>query len=98
MVSRRARKAFIELSLLVRKEENQFVSWCPELDVSSCGDSIEEARENLFDAVELYVDTLATEGELLQVLQERGVTLTFKDEPCERAILSSWRTGVTVPV
>ncbi len=98
MVSRRTRKSFIELSLLVRKEENQFVSWCPELDVSSCGDNIEEARENLFDAVELYVDTLATEGELLQVLQERGVTLAFADEPRERAILSSWRTGVTVPV
>jgi len=92
-----AQQVYIELSVLVRKEGEQFVSWCPELDVASCGDTIEEACANLHDAVDLYLDTLEEEGELLNVLQERDIALTVKDEPCERPILSSLRTGVTVP-
>jgi len=97
MVSRRNLETRIELSLLVRKEEKQYVSWCPELDVSSCGESVEEACDNLYDAVDVYIRTLAEEGELPQVLQERGIKPVEDDETCSHVFLSSWQTGVTVP-
>ena len=33
------------------------MSLCPELDIASQGDTIEEARENLQEAVELFFET-----------------------------------------
>ncbi|MBN1862552.1 MAG: type II toxin-antitoxin system HicB family antitoxin [Dehalococcoidales bacterium] len=94
MSSSREQKPYIELSVWIRKENNQYSSWCPELDVASCGDSIEEACENLHDAVDLYLDTLAEEGELSTILQERDIKVIRHDEPGERPILSSLRAGV----
>ena len=98
MVSRRHREIVLELSALVRKEENQYVSWCPEFDVSSCGDNIEEACENLFDALDLYMRTLVEEGELDHVLQERYIKPVEDAAMCSHLFLSSRQIGVTVPV
>ncbi len=95
-MSRKSREIAIELSALIRKEENQYTSWCPELDVSSCGDNIEEARDNLFDAVDLYLRTLAEESELAQIFQERNIKPIEKTEFSSPLFLSCWKTEVTV--
>lgn len=39
---------------IIRKGEKQFVALCPEVDVVSQGYTIEEAIENLKEAVSLY--------------------------------------------
>ncbi|HEY9282036.1 MAG TPA: type II toxin-antitoxin system HicB family antitoxin [Pyrinomonadaceae bacterium] len=39
------------------REDNEFVALCPELDVASQGASVEEARGNLKEAVELFLET-----------------------------------------
>lgn len=39
------------------REDNGFVSLCPELDIASQGDTIEESRANLKEAVELFFET-----------------------------------------
>jgi predicted RNase H-like HicB family nuclease len=44
------------LTALIQREDDGFVALCPELDVASQGDSIEEARENLREAVELFFE------------------------------------------
>jgi predicted RNase H-like HicB family nuclease len=41
----------------IRREDGQFVALCPELYVASQGGSVEEARENLKEAVELFLET-----------------------------------------
>lgn len=43
------------VSVVIEREQNWFVAFCPELDIASQGKSIEEAKENLKEAVELYV-------------------------------------------
>jgi len=43
---------------IIRKGEKQFVALCPEVDVVSQGHSIEEAVDNLKEAVELYVEEM----------------------------------------
>jgi len=43
---------------IIRKGEKQFVALCPEVDVVSQGFSVEEAVNNLKEAVELYVEYL----------------------------------------
>ena len=52
---------------LVQREGNGWVALCPELDVASQGDTIEEARANLQEAVELFMET-ASEPEIRQRL------------------------------
>ena len=51
------------------KEEGSYVSYCPELGVSSCGESPEEALYNLREAVELYLEN-AKELGMLGILEE----------------------------
>ena len=41
---------------LIEREGDGFVSLCPELDVASQGDTVEEARRNLAEAVELFLE------------------------------------------
>jgi len=41
---------------IVEKEGDGFVSLCPELDVSSQGDTVEEATSNLREAVSLFLE------------------------------------------
>ena len=45
----------ISLTSIIWKE-GDYVSKCPELEVASCGDTLEEALENLKEAVELYIE------------------------------------------
>jgi predicted RNase H-like HicB family nuclease len=46
-----------EFTAIIQREGNGFVSLCPELDIASQGDSIEEARKNLVEAIELFFET-----------------------------------------
>ena len=39
------------LPAIIEREDDGFVSLCPELAIASQGSSIEEARENLVDAL-----------------------------------------------
>jgi predicted RNase H-like HicB family nuclease len=42
---------------LIEREGDGYVALCPELDIASQGDSVEEARRNLIEAVELFFET-----------------------------------------
>jgi len=44
------------LTAVVEREEDGFVALCPELDVASQGNTVEEARTNLKEAVELFLE------------------------------------------
>ena len=45
------------LTATIWREDDGYVALCSELDIASQGDSIEEARSNLKEAVELFFDT-----------------------------------------
>ncbi|GAC1638077.1 MAG: type II toxin-antitoxin system HicB family antitoxin [Candidatus Acidiferrum sp.] len=44
-------------SALITKENGLYVARCPELSVTSQGADIENARANLSEAIELYLET-----------------------------------------
>ena len=46
-----------ELTALVEREGNGYVALCPEFDVASQGDTVEEAKRNLAEAVSLFLET-----------------------------------------
>ena len=48
------------LTATIWREDDGFVSLCPELDIASQGNTVETARENLREAVELFFETAET--------------------------------------
>jgi predicted RNase H-like HicB family nuclease len=42
---------------IIEREGDGYVALCPELDIASQGDTIEQARENLREALELFFET-----------------------------------------
>jgi predicted RNase H-like HicB family nuclease len=50
-------------SAIITKEDDMYVSFCPELDIAIQGYNVEEARINLKEAVELFIE-FASESEL----------------------------------
>ena len=49
------------LAAIIEREGKGYVSLCPELDIASQGDTIEQARDNLKEALELFFETASQE-------------------------------------
>lgn len=45
----------------IQKEDKLFVARCPELDVTSQGETLEEAQRNIKEAIELYIESFGVE-------------------------------------
>jgi predicted RNase H-like HicB family nuclease len=60
-------KRNLQLTTVVEREGDSFVSLCPELDIASQGASFEEARANLIEALELFFE-VADESEVTRRL------------------------------
>ncbi|KAB8319785.1 type II toxin-antitoxin system HicB family antitoxin [Tolypothrix campylonemoides VB511288] len=52
-------KQTTQLTATIEREGDGYVSLCPELDIASLGSTIEEARDNLVEALELFFETAA---------------------------------------
>ena len=50
------RKKSIQLTAVIEREDDWFVATCPEVDVVSQGKTVEDARSNLLEAVELFFE------------------------------------------
>ena len=54
------------------KEGNMYVSYCPELDISSCGDNVEQAKRNLIETIHINIEETKNMGTFDQFLEECG--------------------------
>ena len=45
-----------QLTAIIGREDNGYVALCPELDIASQGDTVESARINLVEALELFFE------------------------------------------
>ena len=50
-------KQIKNLTAIIEREGNGYVALCPELDIASQGEDVEEARRNLKEAIELFFET-----------------------------------------
>lgn len=62
----------ISVKVEIFKEEDLYVAWSPELNVSSFGDTIEGARDSVKEAIEAFVEECNSMGTLEEVLEESG--------------------------
>lgn len=50
-----------QLTAIIEREGDGYVAFCPEVDVASQGDSIEEAKNNLKEALELFFEVASAD-------------------------------------
>ena len=50
-----------KLAAIIEKEGEGYVALCPELDIASQGNTIEQARDNLKEALELFFEAASPE-------------------------------------
>jgi len=63
-----------QLTVIITHEKDGYASLCPEFDIASQGESIEEARDNLREALELFFETASSEEILSRQHKEVYVT------------------------
>ncbi len=62
----------IHLKIEIFKEDDVYVALAPELNVSSFGETIDEAKASLKEAIEAFVEACEQMGTLDEVLEESG--------------------------
>ncbi|NOH03654.1 MAG: type II toxin-antitoxin system HicB family antitoxin [Chloroflexi bacterium] len=60
----------VQLTAVIERDQDWFVATCPEVDVVSQGRTIEEARANLLEAVELFFEA-ASPSEIKRRLKKQ---------------------------
>ena len=49
-----------------------YTAYCPELDLATCGHTVEQARHNLREVIEIFLEETAEMGTLQEALDEAG--------------------------
>jgi len=62
----------VQLNTEVWKEGNMYVSYVPQLDISSCGKTAEEAKKNIREATELFFKEIKRMKTSKKVFEEAG--------------------------
>ncbi len=65
-----------KFTAIIEREEDSYVSLCPELDIASQGSTKEEAKENLVEAIELFLE-VADPKEVTQLEVNFGSARSF---------------------
>jgi predicted RNase H-like HicB family nuclease len=59
---------------IIEREDDAYVALSPELDIASQGDTVSEARSNLQEAIELFLETASAEEVQRPLKDEIDVT------------------------
>ena len=71
---------YIVLTLIFKREEDAWTAECKELGTAAFGDTLEEARESIKEAVGLHLNTLEDVGERKRFFEEQGIEI-FAERP-----------------
>jgi predicted RNase H-like HicB family nuclease len=62
----------LSIRIEIFKEDDVYVALSPELNVSSFGETIDEAKESIKEAIEAFLEECREMGTLDEVLEESG--------------------------
>jgi len=57
------------------KADEMFTSYCPELDIASCGHTVDEAKKKLREVIEIQLEETAKRGTVNDFLAEAGYAI-----------------------
>jgi predicted RNase H-like HicB family nuclease len=69
-----AREETEELPVEFFKEGDMFIATSPVLDLSTCGETFEEAKKNFVEALDIFMDECRKRGTLAEALRACGWT------------------------
>ena len=69
----------LRLTEEIWKEGNMYVSYCPELDIASCGEDIGQAKKNLHEAIMINIEETKDMGTLAEFLENCGIEAVAED-------------------
>ncbi len=87
----------IRLTEEIWKEGNMYVSYCPELDVASCGEDVEQAKKNLVGSIIINIEETKTLGTPAPFLEDSGLEENIPNILSARKELVGF-TPIEVPV
>jgi predicted RNase H-like HicB family nuclease len=97
LTKRRPQVLNIRFTVDVWKEGTTYVAYAPELDISSCGDSVAGAKARLREAVTLFLEECSRKGSLDVILTESGFEKRDKSYR-PRRILTRAKVKLAVPL
>ena len=80
------------------KEGGMFTSYCPELDIASCGHTPEEAKKNLKEVIAIQLEETAKLGTLKDLLAEAGYVIEDEVLKTEKKIVGFEKLSISVGV
>ena len=63
-----------KLTAIIEREGDGFVALCPELDIASQGETVDQSRKNLQEALALFFETASPEEIKSRLHEEMYVT------------------------
>jgi predicted RNase H-like HicB family nuclease len=63
-----------KLTAIIEREGDGFVALCPELDIASQGETVDQSKKNLQEALELFFETASPEEINARLHEEVYVT------------------------
>lgn len=87
----------ISFTVQVWKENGTYVAYAPELDVSTCADSLRQAKGQLREAVGLFLEEASRLGTLEDILSEAGFKKHGNTYRAHR-VLAREKVRLAVPV
>lgn len=85
-----------KIPVFVFKEADMFVAYTPALDLTSCGETFEKAKENFSEALELFMDAVIKMGTLETVLEECGWKKIHLSKTRRHGLKPRWAPPVIV--
>ena len=79
------------------KEGNMYVSYCPELDIASCGEDVQQAKKNLTEAILINIEETKNLGEFERFIEDCGLEEINADVLSARKELVGF-TPIELPV
>ena len=73
----------------IYEDGRQYVGVCPELNVTSFGDTSEDAKDSLKEAVEAFIDGCNLLGTLEETLEESGFEMNGDAWKPRRRVIAS---------
>ena len=71
----------VQVGLYLIKEDDSYTAFCPELNLSSYGASIDDAKKGFEDAIEIFIEETTRRGTLEKILLQQGWSLQSKPKP-----------------
>ena len=78
------------------QEGEMFTSYCPELDIASCGHTVDEAKKNLRVVIEIQLEETAKLGTLNDFLAEAGYAIEGEVLKIEKKIVGFEELSISV--